>query len=113
MNEQVLANTAVETLVDVPIDVAVNEYGRDGAVWREVWRAGARGEDWGLLDGAVRRDAYGGYGGDWADQAGGGGFGFERGAAGGGGDGDWVRWMSSGGILRWRGWWGFGGVVFG
>ena len=27
MNAQVLANTAVETMVDVPIDVAVNEYG--------------------------------------------------------------------------------------
>ena len=27
VNRQVLANTAVQTLVDVPIDVAVNEYG--------------------------------------------------------------------------------------
>ena len=27
VNEQVLKNTAVQTLVDVPIDVAVNEYG--------------------------------------------------------------------------------------
>ena len=38
VNTQVLANTKVETLVDVPIDVAVHEYQRDGAVWREVWR---------------------------------------------------------------------------
>ncbi len=34
VNAQVLANTAVQTLVDVPIDVAVNEYGR--------WRCSAR-----------------------------------------------------------------------
>ena len=38
MNAQVLANTKVETLVDVPIDVAVNELRRDGAVRREVRR---------------------------------------------------------------------------
>jgi alanyl-tRNA synthetase len=72
---QVLANTKVETLVDVPIDVAVNELWGDGAVRREVWRPGAGGEDRRLLDGALRRDAYGGDGRDWADQAGGRGLG--------------------------------------
>ncbi len=58
VNRQVLGNTKVETLVDVPIDVAVNELGRDGAVRREVWRAGSGGEDRGLFDGALRGDSY-------------------------------------------------------
>ena len=42
VNRQVLANTAVQTMVDVPIDVAVNELGR----WRCSARSMATGCAW-------------------------------------------------------------------
>jgi len=50
VNAQVLANTPVVTLVDVPIDEAVQTLGAMALFWREVWGQGAGGADWGVLD---------------------------------------------------------------
>ena len=69
VNRQVLANTKVETLVDVPIDVAVNEYDAMALFGEKYGEQGARGEDRRLLDRALRRHAYRGHGRDWAAQA--------------------------------------------
>ena len=48
VNRQVLKNTPVQTLVDVPIDIGGERVWGDGAVRREVWRPGSGGEDRGL-----------------------------------------------------------------
>ena len=60
--------------------------GRDGPVRREVWRQGARGEDWRFLDRALRRHAHARDRRDWADQISGRRVGIERRAARGGGE---------------------------
>ncbi len=53
INKEVMRNVRVETIADVPIDVAVNEY---------VWRQSPRGQDRRFFDRALRRHAYRGDG---------------------------------------------------
>ena len=68
INKELLRNQKVETIVDVPIDVAVNEY-HAMALFGEKYGDKVRVvQDWGFLDRALRRDAHWGYGRDWADQ---------------------------------------------
>ena len=67
-NKEVLRNDRVEVIEDVPIDVAVNEYQRHGAVRRKVRRPRARDPHRRLLHRALRRHAYGGHRRDRADQ---------------------------------------------
>jgi len=68
MNKHVLRNTPVDTIENVPIDVAINEYKAMALVRRKIWRPRARGEDRRVLHRTLRRHAHARHRGRWPDQ---------------------------------------------